>query len=121
MIPTPWVAFVLALGVYRIARFLGWDDFPPIVRVRDWVTGARVITTGTHAARTGLSADVVTHDIEYRRVWLMQLLSCPYCIGFWISLATYIAWVFEPKWTLYIVAAPALSATVGIMTRWLDP
>lgn len=121
MIPSPWVAFVLLIAAFRISRFIGWDTFPPIVRARDWVTGARTVTRGTQAARTGMSGDKLEVDVEYRWEWLDELFRCAYCLGFWVSLAVYLGWVFAPTKTLYVAAVAALSGGVGIMARWLDP
>lgn len=43
MIPHPWAALVLVMGAYRLLRLAGWDDFPPIYKVRAWVIGERWI------------------------------------------------------------------------------
>lgn len=121
MIPSPWVALVLVLATFRIARFIGWDTFPPLGRARDWLTGAKVVWRGTEAARTGMSADKIEYDITYRWEWLDELFRCAYCLGFWVSLLVYLGWVFVPTATLYVAAVAALSGAVGIMARWLDP
>ena len=40
----------------------------------------------------GLSGDTVERSVVFRRPWLDQLLACPYCLGFWVSAAVYLAW-----------------------------
>lgn len=56
------------------------------------------------------------------RQWFLSLLTCPWCIGFWITTATvtllYLASgisVFGPWW----VDLPALSLSAGYMVGWL--
>lgn len=129
MIPGPWVALVLALAAFRISRFIGWDTFPPVVRARDWATGAHTVSRGTPEARAGMSADQVTYATEYRRKWLHELLSCPYCLGAWISTLVYLGWVFlgapgaldAHSAVYYLVAPAAMSGAVGIIATHLDP
>lgn len=128
MIPSPWVAIVLALASFRLTRFIGWDDFPPLVAARDWLTGAHTVSKGTNEARTGQSSDVVTYDIAFRWWWLDKLLGCAYCLGAWVSTLVYLGWVFlgapyalaQHSPIFYVVGPAALSAAVGIIARHLD-
>lgn len=112
MIPSPWPALVLTLAAFRICRLIGWDDLPPIVRLRDRMTGMAIRYTPTE------SRDPI---ISYRRPLLAHFLACPYCLGFWISLAVYGVWLLEPTGVLYGAAPFALAAAVGIIARQLDP
>lgn len=112
MIPTPWAAVVLALGAYRLTRLIGWDDLPPIARLRARVTGERQHMNST------VNRELIT---TYRRPTLEHFLSCPFCQGFWVSLAAYLVWRFEPTGTLYFLAPFALSAAVGLISKNLDP
>lgn len=111
MIPSPWVAAVLVLGAYRIVRLIGWDDLPPIYRLRARVTGERV--------RYNLveSRDPI---FSYDRPLLAHFLACAYCQGFWVSTITYVAWYFEPTWTLTVLASFALAGAVGLLAKNLD-
>lgn len=112
MIPSAWTGLVMALGVYRICRLIGWDDLPPVVRVRAMATGETVYydpTKGKGEIR------------RYDRPLLEHFITCPFCLGFWLSLAAYLAWVFEPRWTLYFLAPWALAAAVGLIAKRLDP
>lgn len=115
MIPSPWVALVLALAAYRATRLAGWDDFPPIAKLRVWALGESV----TARSRPAGQADEYVY--VYRRPLLAHLVHCPFCVGWWISLATYAAWLLEPRWTLYAAAPFALSAFVGLTSKNLDP
>lgn len=120
MIPSPWVAAVLALATFRIVRLLGWDHLPVLVRARDWVAGKQTTSRGSHAARIGV-AEPVEYGVGYRRPFFDLLFGCAYCLGVWVAVPVYVAWYFEPWWTLTILAPAALSAVVGIVARWLDP
>lgn len=120
MIPSPWVALVLALGVYRLVRLIGWDDFPPVERARDWLVGAKLVTTGTQAQVAGLTGEPPDLVWVYDRPLLNHFLHCPFCQGFWVSVAAYIAWAFEPYWTVTVLAAFALSGAVGLIAKNLD-
>ena len=121
MIPGPWIGVVLALAVFRVTRLIGWDDFPPIVRARNWVTGAKAGTRSTSNTAMGLTGDQPEVTWRYKRPLLAEAISCAYCSGAWYSLAAYLAWVFFPTETLYVAAPFALSGAVGITARMLDP
>jgi hypothetical protein len=57
---------------------------------------------------------------SYRRPLLAHFLFCAYCVGFWISLLVYLAWVFFPTEAVYGAAPFALSAAVGMLAKNLD-
>lgn len=121
VIPSPWIGLILALGTFRLVRLLAWDTFPPAVRARAWVLGEEVTSTGSLNARQGLTGEPMEVTVRYRRQFLADLFHCAYCLGFWLSILVYLAWVFEDKWTLYIAVPFALSGIVGIIARVLDP
>ena len=110
MIPAPWVSLVLALATYRVVRLIGWDDLPPIQRLRDRATGAQLVGNVNGPS-----------EWRYRRPLLAHFLHCAYCQGFWTGLVVYLAWLGEPSWTLYAAAPFALNGFVGIVARRLDP
>jgi hypothetical protein len=63
------------------------------------------------------------HDVRptYRRPTLAHLVHCPFCLGWWVSLSVYIAWLAWPRGTLYALAPFALSGLVGLISKNLDP
>lgn len=121
MIPQPWTAVVLTLGAYRLTRLFGWDDFPWIEMARDWLTGMYTTAPRSINMTMQITNEIPEMTIAYRRPLVAALFACPFCLGFWISAATYIAWYFQPYWTLVVVAPFALSAAVGLTARRLDP
>lgn len=120
MIPSPWVALVIALGVYRVVRLVGWDDLQPVARIRAWAVG-ETITYNVAANRDNAI-------YRYKRPTLNHFLNCPFCQGFWWSLVTYATWVAiggpgaidERSWMFYVVAPFALSGAVGLLAKNLD-
>ncbi len=119
MIPSPWVAVVLALGTFRIVRLIGWDDLPPIQRIRDWMTGARyAASSGPNA---GFTTEQPSHAWTFRWPLLAHFLGCAFCQGFWVSAVVYVCWLEWPTPTLYGLAPFALNAAVGLVAKNLDP
>ena len=108
-VPGWWEAALLTGAAFRLTRFAGWDDFPPVARLRAWLTG--------EAAEIVAGREMTT----WRRPLVAHLLQCAYCIGFWVSLGTYLAWLSAPRATLYVAAPLALSTAVGVIARMLDP
>jgi hypothetical protein len=104
-VPDPLPFLVLVLGSYRLTRLAGWDDFPPIARLRDRATGLRGEPDGV---------------LWHQRPLLEEFLACPFCLGFWISLAIYIAWLSAERPTLYAVTPFAISGAVGLIAKNLD-
>lgn len=121
MIPSPWVAVILTLAVFRCAREIGYGDFPSVLRLRRWATGYEVGRRGSSNSLSGMTSETPELVETYKRPTLHALLACPYCIGFWTALVVYLAWVFEPRYTLYGAAPFALSAASAWCARWLDP
>jgi len=73
------LAFVIGvIAVARATRLVVDDDWPPMVRLRDWYAGALVKV---------FKADG-TNDKQARKVdaWY-QLVECPFCMSTWFGLA----------------------------------
>jgi hypothetical protein len=56
----------------------------------------------------------------YDRPTLAHLVHCPFCLGWWVSLAVYAFWLVSPSWSLYTLFPWALSGLVGLIARNLD-
>ena len=50
----------------------------------------------------------------------MLFLTCPWCLGFWVSVALWLAWLEWPRATLVAVTPFAISAVVGLVVKNLD-
>jgi hypothetical protein len=55
----------------------------------------------------------------YRAKWGV-FLTCPWCAGFWISVAWWVAWLINDEWTLWAATPWAISAVVGLTAKNLD-
>lgn len=55
----------------------------------------------------------------YSRPTLAHLVHCPFCLGWWVSLATWLVWLaWEP--VLYGLVPLAISGAVGLLAKNLD-
>lgn len=121
MIPMWWQTVVLGLAGYRISRLVGWDDFPPIQRIRQWATGETLYTRGSSNSRQGLTNEPLEAAIAYDRPMLEHFLHCAYCTGWWVALAEYAGWLYDRHWTMLVAYPFALAAIPGLVARNLDP
>lgn len=128
MLPGWWAFTLLVLATYRVVRIIGWDNAPLIIRIRGWITGAELVTNGSTNARLGVTNEDVISSTRYRRPTLDHFLGCPFCQGFYVSLAAYGAWLLagapgavgSSSWAWYLAAPLALSAAVGLVAKNLD-
>ena len=103
-----WYAFaLLALAAYRTFRLVGEDTV--LDRPRHWLV---------RLPRKWKEGDAIP---ESYRQELALWLQCPWCAGFWHTLAWLAAWQIWPHATLVAAALFALSAVVGIAGHLLDP
>lgn len=136
-LPSPWVGLVLGLAAYRLTRLGGWDDWPPIYRLRAWVIGetwhpnlepAYVIdvmqapsTEPPSLPGKQPSSEVDEVRPAYSRPVLAHMVHCPFCMSAWISLVTYLLWLPFPHTVVALAVVPALSAVAGLVAKQLDP
>lgn len=113
MIPSPWQFVLLALAAYRLTRLIGWDV---ITRpAREALVGRYEKGSGKQARDTELGRKLGTYHRK-----LDEFVHCPYCMGFWCSLALWFAWWWQPHWTLVMCVPFAINAIVGLTTKNLD-
>lgn len=90
-VPSWWEVALLAGGAYRLWRLVAFDV---ILEPFRGVVGVRQA--------------------------LGEFVGCPWCLGFWITLAWWLAWQAWPHGTLVVAAPLAMSLAVGLVSR-LDP
>ncbi len=93
-VPNWWEAFLLFAAAYRVWRLLAVDTILDPIRDR-----------------------LFPNHLSYWSVFL----SCPWCAGFWVTIAWWAAWEATPHWTLVVAAPWALSLLTGLTARNLDP
>lgn len=126
-----WIELaVLALGIFRIVRLVGWDDIT--ARVRAWVTVSDASYDTwievQHAAeqrdesfQTFISRSEGTTPPSPFRWWLARLIRCPWCLGVWLTIPVWLCWLSWPDGTVGAMTPLALMAVVGLVAKNLDP
>lgn len=87
-VPGVWGFVLLALAAYRMWKLLADDSILDRPRARA-------------LRRVGDKGEL--------------FLICPWCLGFWLSVAWWLAWVAWPHWALVAAVPFALSAVVGAL------
>lgn len=105
-LPNWYGLILLSLAAFRVYRLLAEDtilDRPRRWLVRlpyDWKEG-RKLPEG------------------YREKWAI-FITCPWCAGFWISLAWWGVYQITPRWTLIFAVPWAISALLALAAKNLD-
>lgn len=102
LMPVWLLLLVLTLGSYRLTRLITKDDFPPVLWVRDRLAGGwRPLTTKERETLSrqpkgnlpfptteigGVTNRYVTRR-KYSPWWFGDLISCPWCVSAYVSLA----------------------------------
>jgi hypothetical protein len=91
---------ILALASYRLTRVVTDDTITDAARA--WVWRRAYIVSAYDSERD--QETTMTRSVAWS--WLYRLVSCPFCVGWWVSLACYWAWWYS-AWAWM---RPALSA-----------
>lgn len=91
--PDWWAFLLLALAAFRVWRLLAEDDIAAGPRAR----------------------------VNKNRPKLEYWISCPWCAGFWIAVAWWLAWVASHRWAAVAATPFAVSAIVGLVAANIDP
>lgn len=94
IVPDWWSFLILALAVFRVYRLIAEDDI--LDRPRDWA---------------------LDRLEEERLEKLDQLITCPWCLGFWLSVLAWLAWLVSPGWAVGLALPWALSAAVALVAK----
>lgn len=54
------------------------------------------------------------------RVRLAEFITCRYCLGFWISVGFWVAWLVFPAETIFVSVPLAVSTLVVFVAKLLD-
>lgn len=94
----------LFLASYRLWRLAAEDTI--LDRPRLWLVGL---------PRGWEEGDPVPDGY---RLELAKFISCPWCLGFWISLGIWGFWLWQPLWTTGICAMLSISCAVGLVEHF---
>jgi len=112
MVTLPELSFgiflLVSLASYRITRFIVFDsligaDLGSGSRFSIWLTQFAYNSDGT--------------DRSWARGKIGDLLNCPWCTGFWVSVAVTAWWVFLPAGALWFLVPWAVAGTQGLLTQ----
>lgn len=92
-VPGWWAFVLLALAAFRVFRLVAEDTI--LDRPRDRLTH-----------RLGEKSEL--------------FVVCPWCLGFWITVGWWFAWLIWPHATLVVATPWALAAAVGLVASRLD-
>lgn len=101
-VPNWYELALLALAAFRVFRLIAEDDI--LDRPRSW------------ALRYGDWREGQALPVGYRAKWA-EFLTCPWCAGFWISLAWWGAWQLWPHGTTVATVPFVISAAVGLVAK----
>lgn len=125
---------ILALLAFRLTRLVAWDELTAAPRAA--LSG---VPDAKYAALAKRIEDIRADGLDPwsytppghtqlritpRRYYVAKLLHCPWCVGFWISLACALVaywWWLDISLLTALALAFALSAFVGLVAKNLDP
>jgi hypothetical protein len=90
---------LLALAAWRLFHLVAFDDI--LDRPRRYITRLNK-SWRQEGDATG----------EQYRAGLAGFLTCPFCLGFWVSVAVWVAWLVFPTETLWVAVPLALNAAL---------
>jgi len=96
-VPDTFALVLLGLAAFRTWKLIGDDTI--LDRPRDWFLNRIRDVGGKNVGA----------------VYMGTLLECPWCAGFWISLAWWGAWEAWPHTTLIVAVPLVISAVVGFL------
>lgn len=130
----PLTLIVDVLAAFRLTRLITRDTWPPVKAVRDWLLRRWPSADAEYPA-----SDVTIRDVRdegtlptgvpvfnsggrwlaVRPHWLGELVTCPWCAGFWVAAAVVAAQLWLVWWPP-VALVFALSAATGLIARHLD-
>lgn len=118
---------MMAFASYRLWRVVGLDTWPPSKRLRDWIE-SRAAFHGGQAVRFEEMGALGDYSAEVRKAgrwhgfWdeTLNLIECPWCLGFWASGAVVFAVDLFAVVPLPFLQWFAVSLIVGLIGTHLD-
>lgn len=106
----PWDYFSADDFLSDVSMTQGDENLPPLV-------SARLMGSGENWDSLRPDHFQVVPFSKRRWYW-SKLLHCPWCLGWWLSVAVWLAWQAEPHATLVFAVPFAVSAVVGLVAHY---
>lgn len=115
-----WPLLILVLGIYSITRLITKDSI--IDRQREWFFQRFPHEGFQTKIRPKRGTFIVTGDHYYVTVGhkLGELVHCPWCTGFYVSLALFLAFWAWPITTTFLLIPLGLRVIPGMIESVID-
>lgn len=115
-----WPLLILSLAIYSLTRLITKDSL--IDRQRDWFFDRFGHEGYTTKRRPTRGKFIVTGDHYYVTVgtYLGELVHCPWCMGFWVSLGLCLAFWAAPVAVTFALVPLALRVIPGVIEAVID-
>lgn len=126
--PDPWPFILLSLAVYRLWRLLAEDTITARLRAlvlsdHRYSWWNEVISQARAEGRDAWADPAPGESpppFSVLRYDAAEWMRCPWCVGWWMSVAAWAGWQAAPTVTLWIAAPFAISAVIGLIVKNLD-
>jgi hypothetical protein len=110
---------ILTFGVFSITRLITTDTFPLFEWARNWIFD-RFPKSGHQTKKRPTRGKWIVINggggfYVNEGVWLGELISCPWCAGFYVSLAAVACYVWAPYVAIAGCLVMGLRATTGLL------
>ncbi len=115
-----WPLLILALAIYSITRLITKDSI--IDRQREWFFNQFPPEGYTSRVRPKRGKFIIQgqHYVVTKGHKLGELVSCPWCSGFWVSGALFLAFWAWPVTTTFLLVPLALRVIPGVIESVID-
>jgi len=111
---------ILSLAVFRISRLIVTDRISEPLRLRLLARFPSSETVFTEPGPGRFWAESLDGWAVEHPHWLGELVSCMWCVSWWISLIVTVGWWAAPTVIVWLAAPFALSAVVGLLAEVVD-
>lgn len=119
--PDAWTFVLLALAAFRVYRLIARDTITEPIRAKLTYPDGEAVALDDEPCAFGLWLRGADGQRKSWRVYASTLIRCPWCAGFYVSVAWWGAWALDPRLTAFLAAPWALSAAVALASKQLDP
>ncbi len=123
LLSNPALAFIVFLGIFSVTRLITTDSFPIFEKARNWIF-ERFPPDGYRTRRRPTNKKIKYvwqpgnnfYDITQGH-WIGELVQCPWCAGFWVSVFATLFLLFLPKTGLLLLLPFAFRAGAGWLSK----